>query len=290
MEYDRVQLQQDIHELYAREHAELGERGTLDLLDRARVWDLSGTLSRGGVIVFPHAGVKDCGRQIAAAVHACLDSGADRVLVISVLHAFTDEMETARREVAAGVPHTDFRFCGIQGPGAPFGRSEWRADHALISFRHFWDAETRRRGVTGPEVVERYPYLAGGNPGSLPGIEETVDLARDAAIVSTADPFHHGIGYGDPPGEALVPQEGGLERARASIEAGIALLEQQDFWGYNQHCVEAKSDARDAGQLFTYLRGPMKGRIVDLTFSEADELYKTPKPTWVATALIDWQP
>ena len=290
MEYDRVQLQQDIHKLYNREHAELGEAGTLELLDRARAWDLSGTLRRGGVIVFPHAGVKDCGHQIAAAVHACLDSGADRVLVISVLHAFTDEMETARRQVADGVPHTEFRFFGIQGPGAPFGRREWRADHALISFRHFWEAETRRRGVAGPEVIERYPYLAGGNPGNMPGIEEAAELARDAVIVSTADPFHHGIGYGDTPENAKFPHEGGLDRARASIQEGIDLLERQDFWGYNQHCVEAKSDARDAGQLFTYLRGPMKGTIIDLAYSEADELYRSPKPTWVATALIDWQP
>jgi hypothetical protein len=290
MEYDRVKLQQDIHELYAREHAELGEAGTLELLERAREWDLSGTLRRGGVIVFPHAGVKDCGHQIAAAVHACLDSGADRVLVISVLHAFTDEMESARRQVAAGVPHTDFRFCGIQGPGAPLGRREWRADHALISFRHFWQAETRRRGIPGPEVVERYPYLAGGNPGNMPGIDETAELARDAVIVSTADPFHHGIGYGDSPETSFFPLDGGLDRARESILEGIAFLEQQDYWGYNQHCVAAKSDARDAGQVFTYLRGPMQGRIVDLTYSEADELYKAPKPTWVATALIDWQP
>ncbi|HUF38071.1 MAG TPA: hypothetical protein VMN57_06080 [Anaerolineales bacterium] len=289
MEYDRVQLQQDIHELYAREHAELGERGTLELLDRARAWDLSDTLRRGGVLIFPHAGVKDCGHQIAAAVHACLDSGADRVLVISVLHAFTDEMEWARQQVAAGVPHTEFRFCGIQGPGTPSGRREWRADHALVSFRHFWEAETRRRGIAGPEVIERYPYLAGGNPGSLPGIEETANLARDAVIVSTADPFHHGLGYGDPPGESMFPHDGGLDLARRSIQEGIDLLERQDFWGYNQHCVRAKSDARDAGQLFTYLRGPMKGTIVDITYSNADELYKSPQPTWVATALIDWQ-
>ena len=84
-----------------------------------------------------------------------------------------------------------------------------------------------------------------------------------------------------------------LERegfALVRIRGSHHVLARGDYWGYNQHCVMAKCDARDAGQLFTYLRGPMKGRIVDLTYSEADELYRAPKPTWVATALIDWQP
>lgn len=289
MDLDLDQLRKDIHALYAREHAELGEAGTLRLLESARQWDLSKTLAAGGVVVFPHAGVADCGHQIAAAVHACLDSGADRVLVVSVLHAFTDEMEAARRRVARGGDVTKEQSWGIQGPGLP-GHHEWHDDHVLISFRHFWQAETKRRGHRGPEVIERYPYLAGGRPEILPGIEELQEIAKDAVIVSTADPFHHGIGYGTPPEEAYFPLEGGLELARRKIEQGIALLERGDYWGYNQHCVEAKSDARDAGQVFRYLRGPMKGRIVDLTYSDAAELYKQPAPTWVATALFEWQP
>ncbi len=289
MEIDRPQLQKEILELYDREHFELGESGTFELLERGREWDLSGTLSAGGVVVFPHAGVKDCGHQIAAAVHACLDSGADNVLVISVLHAFTDEMEWARRMVAEGMPPAESRFWGIQGPGAPSARKEWRADHALMSFRHFWKAETKRRGKPAPRVIERYPYLAGGEPHKLKGIEETIKIAENAAIVSTADPFHHGIGYGDDFEEAKFPEAGGLALARTSIEKGIEFLKKMDYAGYNQHCVHARSDARDAGQLFTYLRGPMTGTIRDLTYSEADKLYRAPRPTWVATALIEWQ-
>ena len=61
----------------------------------------------------------------------------------------------------------------------------------------------------------------------------------------------------------------------------IKLLEAGDYWGYNQHCVSAKSDARDAGQVFRYLCGPMKGRILDLTYSDATELYEAEPPTWV---------
>ena len=289
MKLDRATLKAEIHELYAREHAALGEAGTLRLLDEARQWDLSSTLRAGGVVVFPHAGVADCGHQIAAAVHAALDSGADRVLVISVLHAFTDEMEAARIRVANGGDVTIEKHWGIQGPGIPGERQEWREDHALISWRHFWQAETKRRGIRGPEVIERYPYLAGGKPELLPGLEAVQALAKDAVIVSTADAFHHGIGYGNSPEESFYPDAGGLVLARTALEEGIQRLEAGDYWGYNQHCVRAKSDARDAGQLFRYLRGPLQGRIVDLTASDASELYHQPAPTWVAAALFDWR-
>jgi hypothetical protein len=288
MELDRDQLQNDILAMYKKEHEDLGEAGTLELLERGRQWDLSGTLNAGGVVVFPHAGVAECGHQIAAAVHACLDSGAEKVLVVSVLHAFTDEMQDARVRVAAGEPPANFRHWGVQGPGLT-GLDNWRHDHVLTSFRHLWAAETRRRGIEGPQVIERFPYLAGGKPEQLPGIEELVEIARDAVIVSTADPFHHGIGYGDAPEDAYEPDQEGLAVARRTIQEGIDILGRGDYWGYNQHCVDAKSDARDAGQVFRYLRGPMRGQILDLVYTDAADLYNSPPPTWVAGALIEWQ-
>jgi hypothetical protein len=289
LELDR--LQQEIHKQYADEHAALGEDGAIRQLDHARQWDLAPLLRAGGVVVFPHAGVHDCGHQIAAAVHAALDSGADTVLVVSVLHAFTDEMEQARRRVAAGGDPSKEIHWGIQGPGLD-GRQEWRGDHALISWRFFWELETRRRGLQSsqmPRVIERYPYLAGGKPGELPGIEELQEIAKSAVIVTTADPFHHGIGYNTPPEESLPPDGEGLGLAHRRIQEGIDLLAAGDYWGYNQHCVSAKSDARDAGQVFRYLRGPMKGEILDLTYTDATQLYNSPPPTWVAGALIAWE-
>lgn len=290
MELDRDALQKKAHALYAREHAELGERGTLEQLERGAQWKLADTLMAGGILVFPHAGVHDCGYQIAACVQAALDSGADKVVVLSVLHAFTPAMEAARVAVAAGDDPGEFDFWGIQGPGID-GRAEWQGDHALISWRHFWDAELKRRGIAevdAPRVYERYPYLAGGKPQDLPGIDELARLMEGAAVVSTADPFHHGIGYGDAPEAAFHPDEAGLARAKAVIEAGVRLLEQGDYWAYNQHCVEAKSDARDTGQVYRYLRGPMSGEVLDISVTDSSELYDQPKPTWVAGALIEW--
>src|SRR4029453_13332791 len=110
------------------------EHGTLDRLDRGREWDLAPTLAAGGVAVFPHAGVFDCGHQVAAAVNGCLDSGPDRVVVISVLHAFTDEMEDARKRVSAGEDPSAWPFWGIQGPGI-VGREEGGGDHPPVNFR-----------------------------------------------------------------------------------------------------------------------------------------------------------
>jgi hypothetical protein len=289
MALDRQALQAAIHRLYRAEHQALGEAGTLARLERARQWDLAPVLRAGGVLVFPHAGVADCGHQIAAVVNACLDSGLERVVVVSVLHAFTDEMQEARVRVAQGEDPAQWPFWGIQGPGLP-ERQEWRQNHALTSFRHFWEAETRRRGIAGPEVVERYPYLAAGRPDRLPGIEALARLAEGAALVSTADAFHHGLGYGDAPEDSLPPDEAGLALARRTIEAGMELLGCGDYWGYNQHCVTAKSDARDAGQVFGFLRGPMQGSILDLTYTDAAELYQAPRPTWVAAALMQWLP
>jgi hypothetical protein len=197
-------------------------------------------------------------------------------------------MQDARVRVAEGEDPANFRHWGIQGPGLD-RLQNWEHDHVLMSWRHLWKAETKRRGIEGPEVVERFPYLAGGHPEKLPGIEELVEIAKDAVIVSTADPFHHGIGYGDTPENSYYPEEGGLDLAHKTIQEGIDILGRGDYWGYNQHCVEAKSDARDAGQVFRYLRGPMEGEILNLSVSVADELYKAPPPTWVAGALIEWK-
>ena len=291
MELDRPELQRKVLALYAREHAELGEAGTLAQLERGRGWRLADTVSGGGLLIFPHAGVHDCGYQIAACVQAALDSGADKVVVLSVLHAFTPAMEAARVAVAAGADPANFEFWGIQGTGID-GRQEWTGDHALISWRHFWRAELKRRGIPAgdaPRVYERYPYLAGGQPQNLPGIDELGALMQDAAVVSTADPFHHGIGYGDAPEAAYHPDAAGLAHAKSVIEAGMRLLERGEYQAYNQHCVEAKSDARDTGQVYRYLLGPLQGEVLDLSVTDSSALYNQPKPTWVAGALIEWK-
>lgn len=289
MTLDRTALRTEINELYRRDHEGLGDAGTYAMLDEARSrWDLTEGLASGGVITFAHVNVADCGLHVAAAVNAALDTGADTVLAISVLHAFTQEMELARRDVSSGggTPSSHSTW-GIQGPGLDF-RDEWQGDHAMRSLRHFWEAETRRRGILDRRLIERYPFLAGGRPGDLPNIDEVAAIAENAVIVATGDQFHHGIGYGMTSEESLPMEPDGLEAARRSMEKGIALVESSDFWGYDQHCVEAKSDDRDATQVYMLLRGPLRGRLVDIGYSDATDLYDAPAPTWAAGGFIEF--
>jgi hypothetical protein len=289
MKLDRPALGVYIANSFAAERAKLGERGIDELLERGRTWRLAPTLQAGGAVVFPHANLDACGHQIAAAVHAGLDSGADRVLVVGVLHALTDELEAARVRVGKGTDVTQEKYWGIQGPGLNRGE-EWHDEFSLSNFLFLWEEETRRRGIKGPELILRYPYLAGGRPEILPGIEELQEIVKEAVVVTTADPFHHGIGYGEPMEKALAPEAGGLELARRRIEEGLTLFQAGDYWGYNQHCVDAKSDARDAGQVTRYLLGPLQGEILDLTWCDTTDMYNQPPPTWVATALIQLEP
>lgn len=270
----------------AEQNAQLSVTEMDQILQAGRAWDLAPTLQDGGTVLFPHAGIKVCGQQIAAAVHACLDSGAGRVLVVGVLHALSNELDRARIRVANGANVTQEPFWGIQGPGLD-GRQDWRDEFSLSNFLFLWHKELERRNTIGPELVIRYPYLAGGRPEILPGIQELQEIVRDAVVVTTADPFHHGIAYGEPPETALAPEKGGLELARRTIQEGLDILQAGDYWGYNQHCVDAKSDGRDAGQVVRYLLGPLQGRILDLVADDMTIAYKKPAPSWVTGALID---
>ena len=279
----------DFLALAAQEHAKLGQETVHQMLEQGRAWDLAPTLQGGGAIIFPHVGLRACGHQIAAAVHACLDSGADRVLVLGTLHALTDALEEARVRVASGGDVTIEPAWGVQGPGLP-GREDWRNEFSLSHFQFMWQTEIARRGIQGPQLLIRYPYLAGGKPEILPGIEELEGIASRAVVVATMDPFHHGIGYGEPPETALAAEEGGLDLARKQIERGLALLKAGDYWGYNGQSVEAKSDGRDVGQVLRYLQGPLDGRILDLVADDMTSHYNQPAPTWVAGALIEMTP
>jgi len=266
----------------------LGEEGVRRLLDAGRAWNLAPVLAAGGALIFPHTSIAACGHQVAAAVHACLDSGARRVLAIGVLHALTQELEEARVAVANGADPSTQPAWGIQGPGLP-GREDWRAEFSLSHFQFLWKQEIARRGISGPELILRYPYLAGGHPERLPGIAELQEIARDAVVVATMDLFHHGIGYGDPPEQALAPTEGGLELARQAITDGLTLQQAGEYWRYNQHCVHTRSDGRDVGQVLRYLLGPQEGQILDLIADDMSLAHHKPPPTWVAGALITLQ-
>lgn len=269
------------------QHAALGAEGAARLLGAGRRWDLAPALAAGGSLIFPHASIAVCGHQIAGAVHAVLDAGARRVIALGVLHALTDELDAARRRVAAGGEPAAEASWGIQGPGLA-GREDWRREFSLDHFGWLLAAECARRGCAEPERIDRYPFLAAGAPERLPGFAELAALAREAGtvIVATGDLFHHGRGYGDGRAEALDPEAGGLALARRRIGEGLELLGRGEHAAFQQHCVAVKSDARDVGQVLRELIGPCCGELLDIVADDMSGPYQAPAPTWVAGALV----
>jgi hypothetical protein len=65
MARDYNAIRRRIHDLYARDHSSLGEKGAHRLLDKARQWDLAPLLRADGVVVFPHATVTPLSRAAA---------------------------------------------------------------------------------------------------------------------------------------------------------------------------------------------------------------------------------
>jgi hypothetical protein len=278
-------------ELYTRQLDDLDKSGLTGLLDAGRRWNLAPTLEDRGVVVFAHAAPLDCGHQTAAAVHACLDSGADKVLVVGVQHAWTPEMQAARQAAVDGADLTGHPLRGLHGPDLPNSRSGWQLDHSLLAWRRLWQAECARRGVAGPQVREVYPFLAGPQPDTLRNYDIVARWAEDAVVVATTDAFHHGIGYGDGPDVAREPTAGGgLALAAASIAESQRRLAAGDYASYLRHCVVARNDARDTGPFYRALRGPFTCSVLDLIASDMAAIYAAPPPTWVAAALMACRP
>ena len=268
----------------------IGAEGADGLLEAGRRWDLAPVLQAGGSIIFPHATLGVCGHQIAAAVSACLNSGASRVVVLGVLHALDGEMVEARKRASAGGDDLLAEpLRGIQGPTLA-GRDEWRREFSLSHFRFLWEREVERRGTAGPELITYYPFLAGGRPEDLRGIDEVRSACRDAVVVATMDPFHHGIGYGDSTEDARYPESGGIDLARKEIAIGFEVLKSGDNSAFERHCIQTKSDGRDVGQVLRLLLGPLDHEILDLVADDMAPSYRKPDPTWVAGALIALRP
>ena len=255
-------------------------------MDAGKQWDLTQVLISGGSLIFPHSNIEKCGHQTAAVVHACLNSGKEKVIALGVLHALTKELDDARRRVAYGGSAEKEIYWGIQGPEINF-RNDWEKEFSLMNFIFLWDEEIKRRNlINPPELIIRYPYLAGGYPEKLPGIKELKELSKGSVIVATGDLFHHGVGYGDPVELSLLPEDGGLELAKATIEKGLNILSMGDNLEYNEFSVKSKSDARDVGQVLRSLIGPFSSEIIYMISDDMSVVYNKPSPTWVAGALI----
>lgn len=275
---------------YYNEPKVLGVEGMNAILDKGKKWEpeLANTLNTGGAVVFPHTFLSQCGYQIAAAVHAILNSGADQALVLGVLHPMTESLMQARSKELNEEDISEEPSYGILGPDIdPNGCLS--QEFSLDLFKILFDFEVKRRGIRPPKLIERYPSLVNRNPTHLPGIKELQQIAKDAVIVATDDMCHHGVGYGVSPENAYQIDKKGYHFAKNLIEDGYELLKNDDYISYFFHWMNplAIGDPTDTTIVLKYLLGKASMDILDLKLVDVSSLFENDiSPSWVATTLV----
>ncbi len=272
-------------DVYQDERDRLSSKQVDDILHAGRKWDLSKTLSSGGVAIFPHTYISQCGAYIAACVHGALDSGADHVVVLGVLHSFIDVLCAARAKEKVGEDLLDSVLRGIHGLGLDRGEY-WQQEYSLLSFIFLWDEEVKRRGIKAPKLTLRFPYLVNKDPKTLPGINELEALAKDACLIATSDFCHHGVAYGVPKEQAKTGLKA-VRYAKKTIQEHLGILQTGDLARFYNHCHEIRSDSFDVGTMLCHLRGHLRPTVCDVTIVDTSALYEgTPSPSWVAASLV----
>lgn len=277
-----LEVKRGFDEDYYSQGEVLGEKGIHQILDAGRAWDVSETLQNGGSAVFPHTYLSDCGDQIAAVVHGCLDSGADQVLVLGVVHnRWNEKLRDSRLQEMRGEELTDETYWGVF--------PTFKGEYSLFHFKTLWEAEVKRRGIKAPKLIVRYPCLVNARPERLLGVEELERIAKDAVVVSTGDLVHNGVAYKtDPQLEIGLHSEG---FARDSIHEGFNLLEKGKYREYYHHCIKYRNDAKDTCTVIHHLLGTLKANILDLRLVDTGDLFiDNPSPSWVAASLVTLEP
>lgn len=274
---------------YAREREELGPAG-LEALVRAAP-DVA--LPEPGALVFPHTRLAVSGRLPAAVARALVRSGRDTVLALGVLHGAREEDRALVAAARAGEARARAALRRVHGPGVAGDEGRWREEFSLDGLEALLAVAARLEGRPAPRLVARYPFLVGEDPESLPGVEELRELVDSgAALVATADPIHHGAGYGTPP-EARRAREDAATRAWAGerILAALDHLGRGELGAFLAACEAERSDFRDAGPVLGHLLGgPLRPRLEALALVDYAQVLVSEAPTWVAGALLELAP
>lgn len=267
----------------------LGVEGVNVILDKGKKWgaELANTLNLGGAVIFPHTFLSQFGYQIAAAVHAILDSGADQALILGVLHPMSDSLMQARsRELNEEDVSTE-QSRGVFWPDLD-PNNNLSKEFSLDLFKILFNFEVERRGIQAPKLIERYPSLVNRDPSNLPGIKEIEQISKDSVIVATDDMCHHGVGYGVSREKALQMDNKGYQFARKTIEEGYELLRKDDYRGYYFHWMNplAIGDPTDTTIVLKYILGNISIHILDLKLVDVSLLFENNiSPSWVAATL-----
>jgi hypothetical protein len=284
-----VKSSREWKDYYARERAALGAAGISALFDRASAIKLP-RLSANGAIVFPHTRLSDSGHLAAAVALAVVREGCDEVVALGILHGAREADASLVRRAREGAPSARSSLRRVHGPGVAGDAGHWAEEFSLDGFCELVEAAAKHEGKKAPRITLRYPFLVGEQPADLPGIDELRALVdRGVPLVATADPIHHGAGYGARPEDRL-PREDPqtLEFARWTIERGFRSLAERDFGAFVRHAAEVRSDFRDTGPVMASLidpKRPLDVEIFDLVLVDYSAALEAPPPTWVAGAL-----
>lgn len=276
---------------YYEEPKILGQEGMYAILDKGAKWgkELASTLCAGGAAVFPHTFLSQCGYQIAACVHAILDSGADQALLLGVLHPMSESLMQARSRELNEEDISDEPSWGVLGPG--IDRDDcWKKEFSLDLFKILFDIEVKRRGIKAPKLIERFPSLVNREPASLPGIKELERIAKESVVVATDDMCHHGIGYGVSESHAIHIGEEGYRFASQQIEEGYSFLRTGKYREYFFHWMNplAIGDPTDTAIVLRHLLGDIITRVLDLKLVDVSKLFENNiSPSWVAACLVE---
>jgi predicted class III extradiol MEMO1 family dioxygenase len=255
---------------YSKERESFAERTLMQMVAEGQAI----SLPPNDAIIFPHTRLSASGHLTAATARAVIESGCDSVLALGVLHM--------------GEQRADKSLRGIHGPGAPQGKDIWRDEFSLDHFKAMLEIAASTAGKRIPKLIERYPFLTGEQPETMPGFDELMILVEHGAtIVATADMIHHGVGYGTPAGSRLDRENPETHLwAKREIEAQLSALARKDFAGFLSHCETARSDFRDAGPvLASLLPSSMQHSVLDLRLVNYCDVLNAEEPTWVAAAL-----
>ena len=266
---------------YSEEREKLGERALLELLERAMPAHVGIPAARAAI--FPHTRLEVTGDQVASVARGVVESGAERVLAIGVLHGARERDAELVKRARSGDAEARAALRRIH-------RADGHAEEefSLDGFSVLVGLEARRTRKTPPAIDVRYPFLAGDDPDTLPGIDELLRAAESAPVVATTDPMHYGVGYGTS-GELLDASDPrATALARDAIEAQLGALARHDFRAFAGECERSRSDFRDVGPVLALVLGRDAAfSMLDLALVDYADVLAAPRPTWVAGARID---
>jgi hypothetical protein len=244
--------------------------------DLAALFERAPEVELDGPLVFPHTRLEVSGALVAAVARAIVRSGSDRVLALGVLHGARgcDAELVARARNGDEAARATVRRVHQDGGHAT-------EEFSLDNLRALVNVAAKRP----IEIVARFPFLAGDDPASLPGIEDLARLAEQMPIVATTDPIHHGVGYGTPDRrDASDPSTRAW--AREVVTSQLDALSARDYVRFASLCADARSDFRDVGPVLAHLVSPFAHEIVTMDLVDYSAALASPSPTWVAAPLI----